>query len=252
MRPLSFWIGTALFSMGVVILLIAGGIYAYGLYEDHEYETAVSTATALVTLEPTTVPLTATAPPTVTIAPSPTSPVPGTLTPETTPEPSPLPMTPTTTPGADLVATTTTMLDNPQVATRIRIPAIKLDAPVTESIISKGQWVVPRFAAGHLQGTANPGVPGNAAFAGHVSSISSGNVFANIGQLAPGDEIVLVTKGGDLHYQVAGKMVVKNNDLSVIQDFGDQRVTLITCTGTWLPLQRDFNQRMVVVAMRVG
>ena len=63
---------------------------------------------------------------------------------------------------------------------------------------------------------------------------------------------MLVTAAGDLTYQVSEKVIVKNDDLSVIRDFGDQRITLITCTGTWLPLVRDFNQRLIIFATRVA
>ena len=88
----------------------------------------------------------------------------------------------------------------------------KLDAPVQESVIKNGQWTVPKFAAGHLQGTAYPGGPGNAVFCGHISSISSGDVFANIGKLSSGDDIVLITevpgvRKSDLNIQVKGNTI---------------------------------------------
>ena len=256
MRPLAFWIGTVLLSVGVIVLLIAGGIYAYGLHEDQDYENAVSTATALTALQPTKVATRAptTVPPTTT--PEPTgiavasTPAGSTGTP--VPQATPVSVTPTATLPVQMVTTPGILPNNPQVATRIQIPAINLNAPVAESVLNKGQWVVPRFAAGHLQGTASPGEPGNAVYAGHISSISSGNVFANIGKLVPGDKIVLVTASGDLHYQVVEKTVVKNTDLSVTRDFGDERITLITCTGSWLPLQRDFNERLIIFATRVS
>ena len=258
MRRLSFWIGTALISVGAVILLIAGGIYAYGLYEDVQYQNAVADATQTALSAPAstleTMPQATAEPPPATAA-STQVPV-GSSTPEPTGAPtpvySPLPSTPTAALVGQIDSSPGILVDNPQPATRIKIAAIKLDAPVTESVVSKGLWVVPRFAAGHLQGTANPGGPGNAVYAGHVSSISSGNVFANIGKLVPGDDIVLVTAAGDLTYQVSEKVIVKNDDLSVIRDFGDQRITLITCTGTWLPLVRDFNQRLIIFATRVA
>jgi sortase (surface protein transpeptidase) len=38
--------------------------------------------------------------------------------------------------------------------------------------------------------------------------------------------------------------------MAVIQPTGDERLTLITCTGTFLPLQRDYDKRLVVIASR--
>lgn len=134
---------------------------------------------------------------------------------------------------------------------RIVAPAIGLDAKVVESRIVDGEWVVPKFVAGHLQGTAQPLQDGNIALAGHVQSISSGNVFANIGRLRPGNEVKLYTKAGIVTYNVEKVRTVKNTDLSVVAPTSEERLTLITCTGTWLPLQRDFSERSVVIATRV-
>lgn len=135
---------------------------------------------------------------------------------------------------------------------RIVAPAIGLDAKVVESRIVDGEWVVPKFVAGHLQGTAQPLQGGNIALAGHVQSISSGNVFANVGRLRPGNEVKLYTRAGIITYKVEKILTVKNNDLSVVAPTSEEQLTLITCTGTWLPLQRDYSERTVVVAARVN
>ena len=45
--------------------------------------------------------------------------------------------------------------------------------------------------------------------------------------------------------------MVRNDDLSVVYDFGDDRVTLITCTG-YNFLTETYDERIVVVAHRVN
>jgi sortase (surface protein transpeptidase) len=52
-------------------------------------------------------------------------------------------------------------------------------------------------------------------------------------------------------YNVSKQLVVANNDVSVVRPSPSETLTLITCTGTWLPLQRDYNERTIVVAMRL-
>ncbi|MBI3978143.1 MAG: sortase [Chloroflexi bacterium] len=131
---------------------------------------------------------------------------------------------------------------------RITAPAIGLDSPVVESPIENGEWRVPKFVAGHLQGTALPGEIGNVALSGHVQSISSGNVFARIGDLKPSDLVLLTTDQGTIRYRVAEQRTVPNDDLSVVAPTATPRLTLITCTGTWNPLTRDYSHRIVVTA----
>ena len=110
---------------------------------------------------------------------------------------------------------------------------------------------MPKFAAGHLQGTAQPLQGGNVVLAGHIQSIASGNVFANIAKLRPGSQVSLYTKGGIVAYQVMNVQTVKNTDLSVVAPSSQEKLTLITCTGIWLPLQHDYSERTVVIASRI-
>ena len=243
------WVGTSLIAVGALILVATGGLYAYSQYE----EMLASREAALIT--PVVVPATP-LPPAPTETPLPASPrlpdaaqrdlalgLPSgvvaeerraarpTAVPTPTPLPTPVPIYP---------------------AERIVAKSIGLDSKVVESPIVNDQWVVPKFVAGHLAGTAQPLEGGNVVLSGHVESISSGNVFAHIGDLQPGDVVQLYTRGQIITYTVDKVIVVRNNDLSVVQPTTQERLTLITCTGTWLPLQHDFDRRIVVVANRVG
>jgi len=137
-------------------------------------------------------------------------------------------------------------------ALRIAAASIHLDAPVLESPIVNGEWQVPKFAAGHLQGTDDPLQGGNVVLAGHVESISSGNVFGQIDQLHRGDLIHLYTKARVVTYRVSKVETVANNDMQVVGPTDQEQLTLITCSGAWLPLQHDYNERTVVIADRVS
>ncbi len=154
-------------------------------------------------------------------------------TPSPKAEPSPLPSTPT-----------------PQTAPArwIRIPRIGVDSPVVEAKIENGEWQVPKFVAGHLESTADPGEAGNVALAGHIQSIASGNVFARIGELRAGDKIFIYAGRTLFPYRVRANFVVKNDDLSVLQPTSSPTLTLITCTGTWNLSAMDYNERLIVVA----
>ncbi|MBM4418976.1 MAG: class F sortase [Chloroflexi bacterium] len=133
---------------------------------------------------------------------------------------------------------------------RIRAPSIGLEAPVVLSPIENGEWVVPRFVAGHLQGTALPGNGGNVVLSGHVQSLTSGNVFARLEDLQNGARVSLSTDLGEVDYVVAGRNVVPRDDLSVTRAGAREELTLITCTGVFNPLTSDYSHRLVVWAFR--
>jgi len=137
-------------------------------------------------------------------------------------------------------------------AERIVANSIGLDSKVVEAPIVNDEWTVPKFVAGHLQGTSQPLEGGNVVLSGHVQSIASGNVFAQLDHLKPGDLVQLYTRSTIVTYVVDKTVVVRNTDVSVVQPTRVEQLTLITCTGTWLPLQRDFDSRLVVEASRVG
>lgn len=133
-------------------------------------------------------------------------------------------------------------------ATWIRIPKIEVDSRVVEAPVAKGEWQVPKFVVGHLEGTANPREGGNVALSGHVESIASGNVFSRLKEVSIGDEVILVAGDDILTYTVAEIKVVKYDDLTIVMPTTDEVLTLITCTGTWNPLIGGYTERLIVIA----
>lgn len=90
-----------------------------------------------------------------------------------------------------------------------------------------------------------PGQKGNAVIIGHRFQYlpPAKNTFFNLDKIAVGDEIVIKHKEGDWKYVVTETKVVDDNDLSVVRDSDDYRLTLITCTPLWTS-----EQRFVVIA----
>lgn len=88
---------------------------------------------------------------------------------------------------------------------------------------------------GHYPGTPLPGQAGNAAIAGHRTTY--GAPFHRIDELVPGDVINVATQQGGFTYRVLpapdnndlGWYAVKPNQVEVIGDFGDNRLTLTAC-----------------------
>src|SRR5581483_2597123 len=160
MRLLLRWLSNSLIAIGLAILIGTGAIYGYSLYEQAQADRDVAELQPNVGSAWTPEPVpsdTATAEPT---ASSIATAVATSVPPETVVPSSLLPKrTPTET------AVTTPVPVEP--AIRIQAPSIRLDAKVVESPIVDGQWQIPKFAAGHLQGTAQPLQGSNVVLAGH-------------------------------------------------------------------------------------
>jgi LPXTG-site transpeptidase (sortase) family protein len=135
----------------------------------------------------------------------------------------------------------------------IFIPSAGVSEYIIEARLEASGWRVDHLGdrVGHLEGTTAVGEPGNIVLAGHIeNSEGRASVFSNLGDLQVGAAVTL-SQGEVAHqYAVSEVKVVANDDLSVVYDFDDDRVTLITCTGYNL-LTDTYDERIVVVAHRV-
>ena len=209
-------VGRSLITAGLLILaFVAYQLWGTGLAEARsqnalEDEFAALLDAALGGPEPTT-------PPTTADGTGPTSSTSSTL--------PPAPAAPA---GGDPVA-------------RIVIPEIGIDKIVVEGV---GVADLKR-APGHYPGTSLPGLPGNAAIAGHRTTY--GAPFYRLNELEPGDEIIATTTYGEFHYEVAETRIVRPNQVEVLENTDAPRLTLTTCHPRY-----SARQRMVVIADLVG
>lgn len=119
----------------------------------------------------------------------------------------------------------------------IEIPELKIKAPVLEGTDNE----VLSKAAGHFPETGGLG-SGNYCIAGH-SSVIYKEYFNNLKNVSEGMEIYLIDKGEErFTYTVKESFIVEPNETWVLEDFGDDRVTLVTCTD-------DGSQRQIVVGL---
>ncbi|SRR5258706_3006508 len=129
-------------------------------------------------------------------------------------------------------------------------PVARLEAPRQGSALmvlaSAGGRTLLAFGPGHVDGTPLPGDPGNAVVSGHRDTH-----FAFLRDLRSGDILVVHSASGRVvRYVVSGIEVVRNKDVRVLLDTGDDRLTLVTCYpfDSAVP---DGPLRYVVVATRV-
>ena len=107
---------------------------------------------------------------------------------------------------------------------RVSIPKINLDAIVLDGTTHKQLKNGP----GRVIGTALPGEIGNAVITAHRDTF-----FRHIYELSKGDTILVQRNGETLRFEVTGKTIVEPDDVSVLKQSDDPRLTLITCYPTY-------------------
>ncbi|QTD96235.1 class F sortase [Streptomyces cyanogenus] len=141
--------------------------------------------------------------------------------------------------------------------TRLRIPKISVDAPFTTlSIGSTGQLQPPPATDTNLVGWyaegVSPGEEGTAIIAGHVDTVSSAAVFADLDELGRGDRFSVERADGR-----TAEFVVDSAETFAKDDFPSKRVyadasrpevRLITCAGDYDRTVRDYTDNLVVFA----
>lgn len=164
---------------------------------------------------------------------------------------------PTWTPESVVVVPTVTAAANaiPTLDPNVEFPTIFIPnagvvAPIVTLFVENGQWDVDGLGprVGHLQRTPWLNQPGNIVLAGHVE-MQDGRVgvFSTLGNLQPGDDIVLTEQQVDYRYAVREVKYVQPTDLSVLYSTDSDTLTLITCSDFNF-LEQAYARRLVVIA----
>lgn len=119
----------------------------------------------------------------------------------------------------------------------LEIPDLNVKAPVMDGT----EHEVLSKAAGHFPGTGDLG-KGNYCIAGHNSTIYA-EIFNEMKHIEIGMEMYLYDNDADrtqYTYIVTKNFIVEPSETWVLEDFGDDRLTIVTCTD-------DGTQRQIVV-----
>ena len=119
------------------------------------------------------------------------------------------------------------------------IPRLNIRVPVLEGTDNKALQV----SAGHFEGTGALG-KGNYCIAGHNSTIYA-EIFNDLAQIKIGDEMYLADVDENrtrYYYIVTEYKIVEPKQVEVLNDYGDDRLTVISCTD-------DGTMRQVVVGI---
>lgn len=188
-------------------------------------------------------------------------PSPSRTTPTPTLKPTPKPKPKDTSSGiatsdGSLAALSQRVQDQP---VRVRIPAIKVDAPVIPvGVDSSGQLAVPAnvFQAAWYQAGSAPGQPGTAIIAAHVDFQGALGLFNKLHTLHVGDPIYVSDVSGKVRrFQVTSGTLAPKSDPSTVQALaeasaspGRSRLALITCGGDLNLAKHSYYDNFVLLA----
>ncbi len=122
----------------------------------------------------------------------------------------------------------------------IRIPKIGVEKAVVEGVGISDL----RKGPGHYPDTPLPGQGGNSGIAGHRTTY--GAPFFELDQLVAGDEILVRTLDDELRYVVDRTLVVRPDQVEVLDPTEEARLTLTTCEPRY-----SARERLIVSAVLV-
>ncbi|MGW3465324.1 class F sortase [Streptomyces olivaceoviridis] len=139
---------------------------------------------------------------------------------------------------------------------RVRIPAIRVDAPVVQVGLDADGWVAAPppenpGLAGWFTGAVSPGEKGTAVIVGHVDNKQGPAVFYGLGALKKGDQVeVLRQDGKTAVFGIYGVEVFEKNNFPGDRVYGSKgapELRVITCGGGFSK-QNGYDGNVVVFA----
>lgn len=124
---------------------------------------------------------------------------------------------------------------------KIKIPSIGVNRTVVEGV-SLDQL---KRGPGHYPETPLPGQAGNVSIAGHRTTY--GQPFHNVDKVKVGDQVIFETVQGTFVYEITDSFIVKPNQVEILEEKGDNRITLIACHPKY-----SAAERLILVGKLVG
>jgi LPXTG-site transpeptidase (sortase) family protein len=140
----------------------------------------------------------------------------------------------------------------------ILIPSLDVHRPVEAVGVDRsGHMYTPQnlWNAGWYKGGPVPGAPGDAVIEGHAGYPKAPLLFARIGQLRPGDKIIVVLKDGTRQlflFESSSIWRAGSGPPGLGEPYGPPRLTLITCTGPFDDHYKTYADRLAVEASYAG
>lgn len=116
-------------------------------------------------------------------------------------------------------------ISNPSV---VSIPTLDISLPLIPSEIKDNKWEVSSGGVSYLKSSVIPGQVGNSIMYGHNWT----NLLGNLVKIKTGEDIDIYYEDGSKKiFEVILVQEVKPDDISILKNTNDSRITLYTCSG---------------------
>jgi LPXTG-site transpeptidase (sortase) family protein len=139
---------------------------------------------------------------------------------------------------------------------RLKIPKLKIDVKVLAlGMTSLGDMSTPSNLkdVGWYKNGPHPGEQGSSVITGHLG-VGGPGVFMDLHVLTAGDSLSIVDDKGQTNAFVVRETRIYNpNDWAqeAFTSSEGSHLNLITCTGTWNEVEKQFSNRLIVFADKV-
>jgi LPXTG-site transpeptidase (sortase) family protein len=137
---------------------------------------------------------------------------------------------------------------------RLLIPRISVDAAIEARGLDAARNLATPQDFNHVawfNQSPTPGTPGNAVINGHVDWWTGSAVFTRLGELRPGDAVIVMRRDGNrTTFKVSAlrTLAATARDASLFAPTAASTLTLITCAGPWDFKLGSTTQRLLVSA----
>lgn len=145
----------------------------------------------------------------------------------------------------------------PNLPVRMRIPSIKVNAPIRSvGLLPDKTLAVPNYVyqVGWYDKSARPGEPGTILMDGHYGVSGAWGVFSRLKEVGKGAEIELSRGDGQtVTYIVEENTSYEKDKTPMDKAFAKddkQRLSIVTCDGTYLPTLKTYSHRRIVYAVK--
>jgi len=111
---------------------------------------------------------------------------------------------------------------------RISIPKIERELQVSDGYVSDNRWIVAKSGVSYLTTSGELGQAGNVVLYGHNTK----DVLGGLWKVQNGDIVEVYDEQGKAYkYEVFERKEVKPNQVEILDNVGDSRLTIYTCSG---------------------
>lgn len=111
---------------------------------------------------------------------------------------------------------------------KLYIPKLAKPLIISNGVVVNNRWQISETGVSYLTASAIPGKVGNSVIYGHNKT----EILGNLPRVVSGDPVYVIMKSGDIiKYQVFETKEVSPNQVEILNQTAESRLTIYTCTG---------------------